>query len=496
MGKTVHLHLHPVRVRQRFQRALATGGWGLLAGSMMGLIAAAANFWLGPLMVNWLPLAIAFLCTAVGMAAGWLWRQELRDAAFAVDQHYRLKDRATTALEFSRRERSTVACQLALDDALTHLRSVNPREVVPLRVPRVVPYALAALLVTGLMVGLSIWNKPAVAEPPTTLGVVVAQADRITDELTELEEFAKEEKNADIEKLVQEIKTAAAELRKPGVDTREALAKLSEMQAALQQEQAKYNVAAMDAQLKAVGEALALAEPLAEAGQALASGQYEKAAELLEQMEQPKLDRQTEKAVKEKLDAAAKQMSDNEQSSLSQGTGEMSQGLGGDGKKFSQGSKRLAGESRKQGKRKRLMDLLQKQCNCLSECKGECECEGSNKTAGKGKGKGGKNWGLGATGGELGERTPHLGGKKMEKITGQQSNEGEVEVETTHSPEGTQEAQRGYRENYDKYKKISESVLENEPIPLGHRQTIRRYFESIRPDNAEVDEVNARVTNE
>ncbi|HUE70740.1 MAG TPA: hypothetical protein VMP01_07600 [Pirellulaceae bacterium] len=494
MGKTVQLHLQPVRVRQRLQRALAIGGWGLLTGSMIGLIAAAVNFWFGLLMASWIPLAIAFVGVAAGMLAGWLWQHELREAAFAVDQHYRLKDRATTALEFAGRQQASVACQLALDDALTHLKGVNPREVVPLRVPRVVPYAVAALLATGILVGISVWNKPAIAEPPTALDVVVAQADRITDELKELEEFAKEEKNTEIEKLVEEIKAAAEELRKPGVDTREALAKLSEMQAALQQEQAKYNVAAMDAQLKAVGEALALAEPLAEAGQALSSGQYEKAAELLEQLEQPQLDRQTEKAVKEKLDAAAKQMSDHEQSSLSKAAGEMSQGLGGDGKKFSEGSKKLAGESRKQGKRKKLSDLLQKQCNCLSECKGECECEGNNKSLGKSKGKGGKNWGLGASGGELGERTPQLGGKKMEKITGKQSDEGDIEVETTHSPEGTQDAQRGYRENYAKYKKISESVLESEPIPLGHRQTIRRYFESIRPNEAETDEVNRRTS--
>ncbi len=493
MGKTVQLHLQPVRVRQRLQRAVTIGGWGLLAGSLIGLIAAALNFWLGPLGASWLPLAIAFVGAAAGMLAGWLWHHELREAAFAVDQHCRLKDRATTALEFAQREKSSVVCQLALADALSHLQGVNPRDVVPFRLPRVLPYAVVALLATGLLVGLSVWNKPAIAEPPAALDVVVAQADRITEELKELEDFAKEEKDREIEKLVEEIKQASEEMRKPGVDTREALAKLSEMQAALQQEQAKYNVAAMDAQLKAVGEALSLAEPLAEAGQALASGQYEKAAEMLEQMEQPKLDRQSEKAVKEKLEAAAKQMTDNEQSSLSKATGEMSQGLGGDGKKFSEGSKKLAGESRKQGKRKKLSDLLQKQCNCLSECKGECECEGNNKSLGKSNKKGGKNWGLGASGGELGERTAQLGGKKMEKITGKQSDEGDIEVETTHSPEGTQDAQRGYRENYAKYKKISESVLESEPIPLGHRQTIRRYFESIRPNETEVDEVNRRT---
>ena len=71
--------------------------------------------------------------------------------------------------------------------------------------------------------------------------------------------------------------------------------------AALEQQQAKFNVSQIDAQLSQMGEALALAEPLAEAGKALAAGQLEKAAEELERLEAPQLDRQTEKAVKEKL---------------------------------------------------------------------------------------------------------------------------------------------------------------------------------------------------
>ena len=32
-----------------------------------------------------------------------------------------------------------------------------------------------------------------------------------------------------------------------------------------------------------------------------------------------------------------------------------------------------------------------------------------------------------------------------------------------------------------------EAALDSEPIPLGHRQTIRRYFELIRPQGAEAD---------
>ena len=74
-------------------------------------------------------------------------------------------------------------------------------------------------------------------------------------------------------------------------------------------------------------------------------------------------------------------------------------------------------------------------------------------------------------------------------IKGQESSEGDVDVETVQSSEQQQEAVREYRDKVEKYEQLSESVLESEPIPLGHRQTIRRYFELIRPESAQVDEV-------
>ena len=59
--------------------------------------------------------------------------------------------------------------------------------------------------------------------------------------------------------------------------------------------------------------------------------------------------------------------------------------------------------------------------------------------------------------------------------------------------EGRQQAGRSYREAYKKGLKSSEAVLDSEPIPLGHRQTIRKYFELIRPQNDEADPADSRA---
>jgi hypothetical protein len=67
------------------------------------------------------------------------------------------------------------------------------------------------------------------------------------------------------------------------------------------------------------------------------------------------------------------------------------------------------------------------------------------------------------------------------RITGQPAGEGDSDVETTATPEARQQASREYKEKYQKFKKESEAVLEGEPIPLGHRQMVKKYFELIHP---------------
>src|SRR5262249_18311805 len=154
-------------------------------------------------------------------------------------------------------------------------------------------------------------------------------------------------------------------------------------------------------------------------------------------------------AIKEKLDALAKQMHDSGSSSLSAAAGDIAKGLGGDGSKFKQGLKRLAKDARSQSKRQKLTSLLKKQCECLGESKSESEgtCEKESLAIKKA----GKKRGRGASGKELAEQTPAIGGKYETRLTGRQSDEGEIETETTHSPEGRQQAQRDYRASYDKY---------------------------------------------
>jgi hypothetical protein len=274
------------------------------------------------------------------------------------------------------------------------------------------------------------------------------------------------------------------------MDPKEALAKLSEMEAALQEQQERLNQDNIEAALQQVGDALALAEEMQAAGEAMAKGKMEKAAEELAKLELPELDRKTENAVTEQLQLVENQSNGAAKKKLKSAVQKMCQGLsGGDRSKFKEGIEGLAGECKKQGRRKKLSDLLRKQCQCLGECKSECE--GACKSAGNKKG--GNNWGLGASGNQPGDKTSKLSTNPKMDIKGQESDQGDVDVETISSEEQSQEAVRQYRRHVEKYEQLSESVLSSEPIPLGHRQTIRRYFELIRPQGQETDEVVKRI---
>src|SRR5262249_3362632 len=144
-----------------------------------------------------------------GALVGLLWRRGWHGAAVAVDRYYRLKDRAATALEFLRRDARTPLQTLQIQDALEHLRRVDPGRVVPLRGPAPLPFAAVLVLAAGALL---FWPFPApVAEagPAQPLPQVVAEAERIQDALQDLEEEARKEENKELQKLVEGLRQKA-----------------------------------------------------------------------------------------------------------------------------------------------------------------------------------------------------------------------------------------------------------------------------------------------
>jgi hypothetical protein len=434
-------------------------------------------------------LALIAAGTGLGAVIGWVRGRDWTSAASAVDASYRLKDRTITAVDFVKRARATAVHALQVADAEEHLDDVDPRRVVPYRVPVSFVFGLGALAVALVLL---LFPRPGEvrAAAPAPLEQVVAAAEDARASLEELEEPARQDK--DLEKLVKHLMEKIEEMKQPGVDVKEALAKLSEMQAAIAGQQALYNVGLVDAQMRTLGDAMASTQALESAGHALQQDKFEKAAEELEKAE-PKFDRKETKALEEQLKKTAQAMGAAGLGELNEVTSEMAESLG-DGQKVQSAIKKLGKLARAHGRRRQIRDLLALKTAALSECKGQCQNPnpGPKIRLTKKSDRPTNNWGRAISGNTDGEKTKLDASRKQDYVPGQ-AGEGPSETETTHSPEGREIASRQYSEMYQKYRKMTEAALNSEPIPLGHRQTIRRYFELIRPQGDEATQADAKA---
>ena len=155
--------------------------------------------------------------------------------------------------------------------------------------------------------------------------------------------------------------------------------------------------------------------------------------------------------------------------------------------------------------------MLNSKCEKLGECKklcsGNCDKDGNGSSAGQGvklvqgqtnskSNSASKKADAKSAGNIDGQKTKLDSQRQMATLTGQIGAEGDSDFETTTSPEAQEQATRLAKEAFAKYQKMSETVLDSEPIPLGHRQTIRKYFELIRPSGDEDKSLSARDSGE
>lgn len=488
MRETILSKLKPVRQRQLFVAVIKGLLRGLLAGGFVALL-------IGILRLAQLRNVTAFGGMSVliavpllsAIAAG-LWsviKTDWRIVARAVDQSYGLKDRTETALAFLNRQDARKGNELEalqLADTVHHLQKIEPQKVAPFEMPASSRWAPAIAVLALVLLCWPTGSSQVNAGPSQPIDTIVTEAEIVEDDLQALLDQLPEDHDPEIDALIKELLAKANEMKEPGVDVREALAKMSEMQTALQAVAAQFNVAATDEQMKAIGEALQSAEALQQAGQSLQDGQYEKGAEELAKLEDPKLDRKESRAVSEKLQKASEKSAQNGLKKLSEATKELSEGMKNDNPTQSKsGMSKLAECAKKQGNCKKIGDLLKKQCDKLGESKGNCQSNSSgNKTTKNPSLKAGK----GTNSETQGERTNLAAKRNEEKIQGLKGEQGDSDKESITTPEAEETAKRGLKEVYSKYRKMSDAVLDSEDIPLGHRQTIRRYFEAIRP-NAE-----------
>jgi len=485
--------IRPIHVRQQQLWLWQWVSRGLLAGGVLGCMISLLRLALdGRISWVWVVVAIAVpLVSSVAWAfSGW---PTLHSVARQIDQIGNLKDRIQTALQFSSQSHIDPLQQLQIADAVARLRSLNPDDIVTLKRPGTWPWGIVTT-VMAVLLALSGNSGATTAVAADADPVVAEQAAATAETLKELEAFQKEEKDPDLDRMLESMNRQIRELAAPGVIPKEAMAKLSEMEAELQAMQQKLSDTTVSSQLKEVGEALSLAEEMARAGEALSEGNLKKAADELSQMEMPKLDRQTEKAVSEKLTQIQQKAAQQPQKApgVRDAVDKLAEGLSSqDQSKFQEGAEGLGNEVKKQERKQQLSELLQKQSDVLFDAKSAMESELGNSAQGNKPGgtKAGKGPGNNPTAGS--GTAKQQAGPEL-KLKGQDSGTGDSEKETMADSPQESEAVRQYRQQAERYESLNESVLESEAIPHGHRQTIRRYFEMIRPTAKDLETVDQK----
>jgi hypothetical protein len=492
MRELIFGRLKPVKARQQSAFLVRTAVFGLCAAAVIGACLAVLRLATG---MELSPLLAAIVLAAGplgGILAGLLLRRSWHGAACAVDAHYQLKDRSVTALAFLEQQAPSELHQLQLADAAERLRSIEPRQVVPLKAPRALPIGLAVLglAIVGLAWPMTTPQAEAALLPPPdhVLAVADNRLDMLNTLRDNLEEAADNENDKDVLDLVKNLEDKTREMKRDGTDEKEALVKLSEQEAAVQAQLAALAVLS-DGQAQSIGNALMSAKAFEGAGKAMMDGKTEKAAQELEKVENPEFTPKEARDAAEQLKKVAKELGDSGLGSLSTALSDLADSVkGGGGSKAKAISKVVAKELEKQARKKKLKDLLARDLENLKDCKCNCNC--NNLTRGLNPQKStspSSNFGVSTSGNVFGEKTKLLSTRNQMELTGNPNGEGPSDTETTSSPEAREQAARGYKDKYQKYKKESEAVLESEQIPLGQRQMIRKYFESIRPANEPVE---------
>ena len=490
-----------VQQRHKVQRVIEGASWGLFCGSLVALPFLVVHLF--DILSGWAPLMLFALPVITGVLFGTIVGSLLplhsHESARRIDRHYRFKDRLLTALTFlsktNSQRKSTPMERLQLEDARLHAQQVDPKAVQPYRLPQNISWSLGVTLLAFTVAVVSpLFTKHQVFAAVERLPEVVLTVETLRENLIEkVDELA--ENNPDEEEikiLAEQLQEMLVHLDESANDRKESLGTLSEMESAIRAAMNAFQLESVDVSMQELAEAFSTAGATRSVGQAMKAGQYSKAADELENLDTDEMSKQERRVVAEQLRQAAEGMNRRSQNSLSQVTLKMAEAMEeNDSAGCKNGACELAGECRKQSLRKGICEGLEGKLALLGLCKSECnggQCQ-SNKNGGNGTSKSdqaSKNWGTGAAGNPTsGEETNLDSTRERKDITGMVG-AGDSEYETLKSSEAQQELSgRDFREAFQEYRKMSEAVLETEPIPLGQRQTIRRYFESIRPSDGE-----------
>jgi len=480
----IHEMLSSIRRRLWFASMIRGATFGLLLGLGGALVFAIVRIAAFPTMAwLWTP-AIALTGVLAGVLFGATRRRSAESAARLVDARCGLKDGSITALQFLSESEADDLRKIQIDTTEQQLAQIDPVSCVPLEASSTHlrwAGALSSMTVLALLIGT--WSAPTV-EATTVLPLAQDQANELRETvLDDLEELADEQHDPEIEQLIEELEEKIQELDSETLDEADLLATLSEMEQSLAEARDALQLDMTDSLLKSLAEAIKPSDVMKEAAQAIDSEKYDAAGEQLASMDPSKMGDKQRRAVADNLKKMVAKLKPGQQGELSNTISQLAEGL--ESKKQGQCKKclsKLASACKKQGQCKKIGQCMSCQLNRLAQCKSQCrgQCEGDKVARTNSPSQ---KAGRGASGNPFGDDATKLNSVRNEQQLDGIQGEGPSETELLEAPEGNQRVARQFAAKYNKFQREAEAVLNSEPLPMGHRETVRTYFEAIRPDS-------------
>ena len=510
--------LRAARRRLRAQLFLDRVVTFALFGAFALIVIAAARRWLLHAVPPGPPwwLAATVLAVLAASVAAMFRRVELRDVAGLVDRLGGTHDRSLTALTFA--ESATPFQELAARECRAFLSKKNFARLVPVRVPVAARYLIVPVVTLALLH----WESRLAADArqraaDAAQSEIAPTAQRLEQLAKEIEKTPEAAKDEELRKLAEQLRKSAEQLRAQENGAEEAakaaLRELSNLEQMLAQMQ-KPPASATPEEMKRLAEDLAKNDATKAAAEAMQAGNLAEAAKELEDAAKQPTKKEAEKTLREALDRLAQQRELSEamqqlakqlrQSGEGGPSGEALQKLAQMLKQMGQ-PKDSSGQPGKQPTAEMLKNLMA----ALENMKfgDNPQPDGDPKSSGDGSGKltiqsfgkpnpdgapqpdasqipsgqPGSEHDTGTTETPFGPKPGEAPDKGNNAALKGRLNEGESLSQLLPTAGDTSKSARRYKELYEAMAPAAEEAVVQENIPLGSRFLIKRYFESIRP---------------
>lgn len=444
-------------------------------------------------------LIAAYIFLGLG-AAVWLYPVSHSEACRRIDAAANLPDSALTLWEAHALPPGFWHEQ-AVSHNLRRLQAADWRAGWPIKPS---PYTLPAFAVLAATLALVALASRIGPPTPLQLALTDAERDQVSEMQQDFEEWLKEpppgvepEQWRELEEQVAGFEKRLSREDASRKDVLVELSKIEDKLAAMKESMDRNNRAA---NAEPLAEALDSLDQLQEAASALREGDYNKAGKALEKaaqqwkMENPEnRDPAALKKTAQKMEDSANKMEQRGMQEAAQGARQTAQGMrNNNSQQASDGMQQMGQSLKKQGQQGQQG---QQQLGEMGQQAGGMK-EGFGKQPGKGKGKGkGKGEGdesqeseqAGAGSGKdlFGESSALQARIKRERLMGELG-EGHSQIATKKAESGTGfTSPTGRSSGFETYEKLSHEAIQDESIPASHRESIRKYFESIRPQPSE-----------